>query len=46
MTNKILNADEQKDLYQMFETVEKTIGPDVHQRFEQLAEKLERDTQK
>lgn len=46
MTNKILNADEQKDLYQMFEVVEKTIGPDVHQRFEQLAEKLERNTQK
>jgi hemerythrin-like domain-containing protein len=46
MTNKILNVDEQKDLYQMFETVEKTIGPDVHRRFEQLAEKLERDTQK
>lgn len=46
MTNKILNSEEQKDLQQKFEMVEKTIGPDVHQRFIQLSEKLERDTQK
>jgi hemerythrin-like domain-containing protein len=46
MTNKILNADEQKNLRHLFETVEKTIGLDVHQRFEQLAEKLERETQR
>jgi hypothetical protein len=37
MTNKI-NVDEQNDLRQMFVMVEKKIGPDVHQRFEQLAE--------
>jgi hemerythrin-like domain-containing protein len=46
MTNKILNSEEQNDLRQKFEMVEKTIGPDVHQRFVQLSEKLERDTQK
>lgn len=46
MTNKILNAEEQENLRQMFEMVNETIGPDVHRRFEQLAEKLERETQK
>jgi hemerythrin-like domain-containing protein len=46
MTNKILNVDEQNDLRQMFVMVEEGIGLDVHQRFEQLAEKLERETQK
>jgi hemerythrin-like domain-containing protein len=43
MTNKILNAEEQSDLRQKFEMVEKTIGSDVHQRFVQLSEALERD---
>jgi hemerythrin-like domain-containing protein len=46
MTNKILDVDEQNNLRQMFLMVEKEIGPDVHQRFEQLAEKLQRETQK
>jgi hemerythrin-like domain-containing protein len=45
MTNKILNAEEQRDLLQKFETVEKTIGLDVHQHFVRLSEELERETQ-
>ena len=35
-----------RDLYEKFEIVEKEIGLDVHQRFEQFAEELERDAQK
>ena len=46
MTNKVLSAEDQKDLGEKFEMVEKTIGPNVHHRFIQLSEKLERDTQK
>jgi hemerythrin-like domain-containing protein len=46
MTNKILNAEEQRDLRQKFETVENTIGSDVHQHFVRLSEELERETQK
>ena len=46
MTNKILSPEEQKELYDKFEMVESAIGAGVHHRFEQLAEKLERDTQK
>jgi hemerythrin-like domain-containing protein len=41
MTNKILSSQEQKELREKFETVEKEIGRDVHRRFEQLADKLE-----
>ncbi len=40
MTNKILNADEQRELWEKFETVEKAIGLDLHHRFEEFAEKL------
>jgi hemerythrin-like domain-containing protein len=46
MTYKILDAEEQRDLLQKFETVEKTIGLDVHQHFVRLSEELERETQK
>ncbi len=46
MTNKILNAEEQRDLQQKFEMVEKAIGPNVHQHFTRLSEELERETQK
>lgn len=42
MANKILTAEEQSDLYEKFSTVEREIGRDVHQKFERLAEKLER----
>ncbi len=41
MTDKILDEQEQRELVKNFETVERTIGADVHQRFERLAEKLE-----
>jgi hemerythrin-like domain-containing protein len=40
MTNKVLSPDDQKDLREKFEAVEDAIGRDVHQRFEQLAERL------
>jgi hemerythrin-like domain-containing protein len=40
MTDKILSPEEQKDLHEKFEMVEKDMGEDVHRRFEQLAEKL------
>ena len=46
MTNKVLSAEDQKDLGEKFEMVEKTIGADVHERFEKLAEMLEQETQK
>ena len=46
MTNKVLNEEDQKDLSEKFEMVEKTIGTDVHERFERLAEMLEQETQK
>lgn len=46
MADKILSAEEQRDLYEKFEIVEKEIGLDVHQRFEQFAEELERKAQK
>lgn len=45
MTNKILSPEEQRQLHEKFEMVEKAIGMDVHQRFQQVAEKLERETQ-
>jgi len=45
MTNKILNEEEQKELHEKFEMVEKAIGMDVHHRFQQLAEQLEKKTQ-
>lgn len=40
MTDKILDDDEQQGLVEQFETVERKIGPDVHHRFEHLAEEL------
>jgi len=43
MTNKILSAEEQNELRGKFEAVEKTIGIDAHHRFEQLAEKLDKE---
>ena len=46
MTNKVLSAEDQKDLGEKFEMVEKTIGADVHERFERFAEMLEQETQK
>lgn len=40
MTNKVLSADDQQNLYDEFEKVEERIGRDVHQRFEQLSDQL------
>ncbi len=40
MTDKILNEEEQQELMEKFELVEKEIGPDVHERFERLAAAL------
>ncbi len=40
LTDKILDEREQQVLVENFEIVERKIGVDVHQRFEQLAEKL------
>jgi hemerythrin-like domain-containing protein len=44
MADKILSSEEQRDLSEKFELVEKEIGLDVHQRFEQFAEELESKT--
>lgn len=44
MADKILSCEEQRDLAEKFEMVEKEIGRDVHQRFEQFAEKLQEKT--
>ena len=44
MADKILSSEEQRDLYEKFEMVEKEIGLDVHQRFEQFAKELEEKT--
>lgn len=44
MTDKILSSEEQRDLSEKFEMVEKEIGLDVHRRFEQFATKLEEKT--
>ena len=46
MADKILSSEEQSDLYEKFESVEKEIGLDVHQRFEQFAVELERKAQR
>ena len=46
MTNKILTSGEQKELYDKFEMVERAIGAGVHHGLEQLAEKLEQETQR
>lgn len=40
MTDKILNEEEQQELMEKFELVEKEIGPDIHERFERLAATL------
>jgi hemerythrin-like domain-containing protein len=45
MTNKILSADDQKDLMQKFEAVEHSIGHDAHYRFEHLVERLAAEAQ-
>ena len=42
MANKILSAEEQDQLTKQFNEVESSIGPDVQQRFEELAGKLQR----
>jgi hemerythrin-like domain-containing protein len=44
MADKILSAEEQRDLSEKFEMVEKEIGLNVHQRFEQFAQKLAENT--
>jgi hemerythrin-like domain-containing protein len=44
LTNKILSAEEQRELREKFEAVEVAIGADVHHRFEQAAEKLDKET--
>jgi len=44
MADKILSSEEQRDLSEKFEMVEKEIGLDVHQRFEQFAKELEEKT--
>ena len=41
MTNKVLSAEDQRDLHQKFEMVEEAAGRDLHHRFEQLAEEME-----
>lgn len=46
LANKILSVEEQRDLCEKFEWVERSIGKDVHQRFEQLARKLEQETRR
>jgi hemerythrin-like domain-containing protein len=46
MTDKILNPEEKKDLLMKFDDVEREIGKDIHNRFEQVAEKLEREAHK
>lgn len=45
MTNKLLTQQEQSELHEKFEMVEKAIGLDVHHRYEQLAEQLENRAQ-
>jgi hemerythrin-like domain-containing protein len=45
MTNKVLNSQEQGELQEKFERVEKDIGTDVHHRLEELAEKLDKKIQ-
>jgi hemerythrin-like domain-containing protein len=42
MTNKLLSRDEQDRLAKQFNDVESSIGPNVQQRFEELAGKLQR----
>jgi hemerythrin-like domain-containing protein len=44
MADKILSSEEQRELYEKFESVEKEIGLDVHQRFEKFAEVIEEKT--
>jgi len=46
MADKILSSEEQRELYEKFEVVEKEIGLDVHRRFERFAEELERQAQR
>ncbi len=46
MADKILSSEEQRELSDKFEMVEKEIGLDVHQRFEQFAVELEGKAQR
>jgi hemerythrin-like domain-containing protein len=41
MADKILSSEEKRNLFEKFEMVENEIGLDVHERFEELAKKLE-----
>jgi hemerythrin-like domain-containing protein len=40
MTNKVLSDEDQKELFEKFEMVEKEIGADVHEHFENIVEEL------
>jgi hemerythrin-like domain-containing protein len=42
MTNKILSAEEQDQLTKLFNDIDSSIGPNVQQRFEELADNLRR----
>jgi len=42
MAEKILSSEEQRELSDKFESVEKEIGLDVHQRFERFSEEVEK----
>jgi len=44
MADKILSSEEQRDLSEKFEMVEREIGLNVHRRFEQFATELEEIT--
>jgi hemerythrin-like domain-containing protein len=45
MTDKILSEQEQQELVEQLETVEKSIGLEVRERFEYLAEELSKKAQ-
>lgn len=45
MTEKVLSTEEQHSLYCQFQLVEERVGPDVHHRLEQFAERLAASTQ-
>jgi phosphoglycolate phosphatase-like HAD superfamily hydrolase len=44
MTEKVLDPEEQQNLYQRFEEVERKVGREVSRQFEQLADDLARLT--
>lgn len=43
MSNKLLSPEDQQALQADFESVEAGIGRDIHERFEQLAQRLEKE---